>query len=126
MAFTCSFDGNVHIYDTSALEAPAPVGSKSPLSLSPIAHYSHAAINAANTSAINNVLYDGRFMYSAANDGEIHITDVEMMSNQYGNLPSPRLQRILRGHEHWIWCLEKPTTDQSLLVSGSVDRCAVF
>jgi WD40 repeat protein len=124
LAFTCSFDGSVHIYSTADISEPSATGpSTPPAQLSPIMHYAHSLTS---TYAINAVLYDGRFMYSAGNDGEIHVSDVEVTRNEFGNLPSPTRHRILKSHQHWIWALQAPPDQKSVLMSSSVDRLVVL
>ncbi|KAI9034405.1 WD40-repeat-containing domain protein [Hyaloraphidium curvatum] len=120
LAFTCSFDGSAHIYQTANVDPPDPaVATRNPLQLSPSMHYAHSLTS---TYAVNAVAYDGSRMYTSGNDGEIHVSDLGTPVRVYGALPSPRKLRVMKGHEHWIWCLEKPIEDGNLLVSGSVDR----
>lgn len=125
LAFTCSFDGTVQVYSLADMTEPsATAPSQAPLKLSPIMHYAHSR---SNTYAINAVVYDGKFMYTSGNDGEIHMSDLGATSIEYGAIPSPTRHRVLNGvngHRHWIWCLESPK--EHMLVSGSVDRWASF
>lgn len=118
-AITSSFDGTSQIYDLSSLPAPSSTSSPHPAQIMPIAHYTHSTTS---TYAINNAAYDGHLLFTGGNDGDIHVSDVGSLSMEFGNLPSPRKVRVLKGHSHWIWCVEKPKMEHPVVVSGSVDQ----
>lgn len=130
---TCGFDGITNVW-RPAESSPGDGAAVRPQEGEPIAtlrdeaqSFSAAAADGAHAGEEESaeesqsvcavvVQPDGRSLATGCNDRLVRLWDVERRE----------VQRRLRGHSGWVWCLEPYPDQESLLLSGATDgtvRC---